>query len=526
MSKTAAVALPAALLAASAWASGGRRVIAILGPNGQPVYSQMLGAQYTGEKTGGEFVDWNYFQPDSNNFISQSYGLLTAYCSTLYHTSALARAAVEKPLSYAIGNALVFRSHLPERILDIGKDEAREWARHFTELLHLEKLASGYYARQQELAREAKITGDSLLFVLYRENGEIDFVSSGGYHINWRAAHLGLELDNERRPIAAHLDTGPSVGGGPNAGSDPVRFLSASGDLQLLHFKFAARPQQLRGLSCFYSEIARAKNLDRWWDATLERVVIESILIGTLGGDSQINEVRAGELARRVTGKDVKGSNFRLNRESHNFKPGSVYGAEKDLQFSKPETPSNTFGLANEWTWKSFGAAVGYPPEFLLGQYSTSFTAHKGALNDAWTKILQERQHFALSVERQVNAVLLKKFVREGQLKAFGDLNDRRVLEAHLQGAYLGPVPGHINPAQEVKALETAVKNGFMLRSDGAAKYGNNFWDMIDEWEEEEKRHRALSPKQQAKVLEQQSRQPNDKQQEAPEEQEEQEDKK
>ena len=465
-------------------------MVVIYGPDGQLTSSRILGAQYTGEKTGGELKSWQYYEPDSNQFVTQSYGLLTAYCATLYHTSPLARAAVEKPLSYAIGNMLMFRSHIPERILGIEKSEAREWSRRFTELLHLEKLAGGYYVCQQELAREAKITGDALLFVLYRENGAVDFVAAGGHSVDWRRENLGVQLNAEGQPEAIFIENQ----------TEAVRFVNNQGFLQLLHFKYAVRPGQFRGLSCYYGEVARAKNLDRWWDATLERAVLESVQMGYFSGAGQLPEMQAKDLARRAKGKKSSGETKEFRQ---NLKPGSMYqlDAGANFQFTKPETPANSFGLANEWTWNSFGAAVGYPPEFLLGKYSTSFTAHKGALNDAWNRILQERSHFAYQVERNVNAVLLKKFVREGKLEAFGDLGDRVVLEAHLQGAYLGPVPGHINPSVEVKALQTAVEQGFMLRSDAAAKYGNNFWDVVDEWEAEEQRHSQRSLEQQAALL-------------------------
>lgn len=465
-------------------------MVILYGADGRPTYSRNLGAQYTGEKRGGELDSWQYYEPDSNQFIEQSYGLITAYCATLYHTSPLARAAVEKPLSYAIGSMLMFRSHIPERILGIEKARAREWSRTFTELLHLEKQAGGYYVAQQELSREARITGDALLFILYRENGDVDFIAAGGHSIDWRRENLGVHLNAQNQPDALYLQDEP----------EPVQMVSQTGDLQLLHYKNAVRPGQHRGFSCYYGEIARAKNLDRWWDATLERAVLESVQMGFFSGAGRQPELQARELAMRAKGKK---SNSETKELRQNLKPGTMYqlDAGADFQFTKPETPANSFGLANEWTWNSFGAAVGYPPEFLLGKYSTSFTAHKGALNDAWNRILQERSHFAYQVERKVNAVLLKKLVREGKLESFGDLGDRLVLEAHLQGAYLGPVPGHINPSVEVKALQTAVEQGFMLRSDAAAKYGNNFWDVVDEWEAEEERHSRQSREYQAAAL-------------------------
>ena len=66
------------------------------------------------------------------------------------------------------------------------------------------------------------------------------------------------------------------------------------------------------------------------------------------------------------------------------------------------------------------------------------------------------------------------------------------VQEAYLQGMYLGPVPGHINPLVEVKAEKLAIDEAFQLRSDVAAKYGNEWDSFFPEWEEEQRKYKEI----------------------------------
>jgi capsid protein len=137
-----------------------------------------------------------------------------------------------------------------------------------------------------------------------------------------------------------------------------------------------------------------------------------------------------------------------------------------------------------------------------MGKYSTSFTAHKGALNDFWKIVEEERSAYIDTVETIVNLEYLKHFVRTGQLKVKPEFwTDYKTQIAYLDGSYLGPVPGHINPLQEVNADAKSVEQGFALRSSIATKHGNDFWNMIDSWEEEQDRWSKASPEQKAKAL-------------------------
>ena len=79
---------------------------------------------------------------------------------------------------------------------------------------------------------------------------------------------------------------------------------------------------------------------------------------------------------------------------------------------------------------------------------------------------------------------------------------DPIIQEATLAGVWLGPVPGHINPVQEVGALVTAKDNAFITPADAAAQYGSREWDdQIEEWQQQMEEFQKMSPEKQAQVM-------------------------
>lgn len=460
--------------------------------------------QYTGEKTGGEFKDWKLFGTDPSAFIRESYGILSSRNATLYHTSAIARACVNKPLNYSIGKGLYFKSLPDGDFLGMSSDGAKEWGRKFSQLLHYEKKASKYYAKQKILAREQRITGDALLYFVREEQDlkPFDIVITGGSAIDWEKTFdnytLGIKTDDFNR----------RKGFWSSVSQKYVPFKDSEGNQIAIQFLSKDRAGQLRGLSIFSSEIARAKNLDRVWDATLERMVQEATQLGYFNASNTDVAGQARAMARMTAGNENQGSEDLTATEigigTTAEKTGGMYVLENSegMQFTDLKTPGNNFGLANEWTVNLFGMATGIPPEVLMSKYSTSFTAHKGALNDFIKIFMDDRAEFIDTVDSVVNLEYLKHFVRTKQIEVSPAFwTDYKIQLAYLEGVHLGPIPGHINPLQEVNADIKAQEHGFTLKSSIATKYGNDFWNMIDSWEEEQKRWFEASPEKQAEQM-------------------------
>ncbi len=460
--------------------------------NGHPSHYSSSN-QYDGSKTGGELDSWLTFTPDANDFITLTYGDLCDRNATLYHVSAIARACVNKPLIYSIGDGLVFRSMIDADAIGISRNKAKKFSQEFTRLLHFEKLHANYYEKQALLKRGADITGDALLYLL-REDGDdkpFDLIVEGGHGIDWTANNddyiLGVRMDafNRRQGIKRTNNR------------DYIPFRDENGDQNVVQFLHKELAGQARGYGAFYSSIALAKKDDRVWDATIERMVQEAILLGYHKGSTTDLAGQAAAMARASAGKSGKSGNLEQVSGAADLKPGTMFALQNDeaMEFTDLKTPSNNFAIANEWIVRRFSMARGYSPEFIRGEYTTSYTAHKGAFNDSIKKFMQERATFARIVDDVVNYEYLKHFIRTGQLAvrpAFW--TDYRVRRAYLSGVHLGPVPGHINPVQEVNADIKAVGAAFTTRAAIAAKYGNDFEPMLNKWEADEKAFKNASP--------------------------------
>ncbi len=471
----------------------------IFGPDGKTI-SRDISAQYTGEKTGGELRGWNTFTADPNAFLLSSYKLLCQRNATLYHTSAVARACVNKPITYEIGDGLVFRSAIDAEFLGISETEAKDWSREFTELLHYEKLESNYYEKQKLILREAKITGDSILYFL-REGIDgipFDLVPAGGYAIDESKSDqgytLGIKMDEYSR----------RTGFRQRQSGKHIDFRDENGYQNAIQFMFKERAGQARGYGSFYSEIARAKNLDRVWDATIERMFQESIQLGYFNTSFSDPKKQAAEMARQSAGRSKASDSVRPLTGSTEMRTGGMYMFEnsESMQFTDLKTPSNNFGLANEWAVKMFGMATGWSPGFIMTEYSTSYTSHKGAFNDDLKHIMQDRATFIRLVDTVVNLEYLKHFILSGQLRVSEAFwSDYRIRRAYLEGTVLGPVPGHINPMQEINADIKANEAGALTKSQMSAKYGNDFWKMLSEWQSQQEAWSEASPAKRAEAF-------------------------
>jgi capsid protein len=114
------------------------------------------------------------------------------------------------------------------------------------------------------------------------------------------------------------------------------------------------------------------------------------------------------------------------------------------------------------------GMATGTPPEVIKSKYSTSYTAHKGALNDFERNFLARREAFIDTVCWPVLREVAVSLILRGELDAPGFFESERAQRAYLDGNWRGPSLGHINPAQEINALVNAVNAKLMTKSEAA----------------------------------------------------------
>jgi len=470
-------------------------------------------AQLTGDKIPGDLDTWNYFGTDPNEILKLNYDILCQRATTLYHTHPPVTAAINKQTAYAIGNGLVFRSQPDWQTLGITKEAAKDWGMRFQKLIHYAFLMLNYYEKQATLFGTGLIMGDSVL-LFDREspddNMPFDLIEIGGDQINFQATPknteqitLGIIHDKFLRRKGFVLN---------DSAQTRIMFKDSIGDQNAIQFYDKKMARQLRGMPLSYRIIAAAKNNDRWWDAMLARAVMESTMFGVSKSDNTDKRLQALQIAEEARGIDGisanPGNGLSALANTASMPTGAVFQLDSkgDFQFTDLKTPSNNFDKLQTAYIECVGMAMDTPPEVLMSKYSTSFTAHKGALNDFVKFYTQKRFNFIRNVNKPVIREIAKWLFMENLIempnKEF--FNNPIIQEATLAGIWLGPVPGHINPLQEVNALVSAKDNAFITPADAAAQYGNRDWDdQIEEWQQQMEEFQKMSPEKQAQALQQ-----------------------
>jgi hypothetical protein len=459
-------------------------MVSIIMPKNGKLSFRTLSGKYDGEKMSGDLDGWTVFDDDPNEFLAGKYDLLARRSATLYHTYPPLIGAIDKQTDYAIGDGLFFRSQPDYELIGVTREWARDWGRRFQKLVHAEFSRLNFYGKQQALFRSALIGGDSLLYFI-REKDRFDLVEYPGNNAidsSWNEDDitLGIIHDIFHRRL-----------GFVDRNEKRISFKGENGRRNAVMFYVKRLSRQLRGYPLSYSVISLAKNDDRHNDATVKAAIMEAIIpvftesesptsTAAMIGASTIR--KRGPIGQMMEKLGVAGRGEVLPGNILNFPAGG-----KITSIDK-KTPSATYAAYKEWVINYIGMATGTPPEVIIGKYSTSYTAHKGALNDFVKSYMSKRYAFVETVCYPVLEEIAINLVLDGVIEAPGFLNGSEYLKrAYLNGIWLGPVPGHINPMQEINAKIASVQAGFSLRGDEAfAVTGSDFDAMMSEWHRQE----------------------------------------
>lgn len=450
--------------------------------NGKAAFSR-TGASYDGEKQMGDLNQWPTFSDDSNDILLGSYGILSERSATLYHTYGPVKSAINKQTNYAIGPGLVFRSQPDFKTLGVSKVFAKDWGKDFQRIVNSYFVKLNFYEKQSILFRSALYSGDSLLFFERKDGAITDLIETLNNQIDWgyniKSHTLGIKHDSLLRREGIRKTDGTDLS-----------FQNSAGDQNVIQFYIKELGRQLRGYPLAYTIINLARNDDTHTDAITHRAVMEATMLLIFKGTGTDLPKQAKDMAK--ANKASKGgtvSSFFKNIKNYaKMGPGNAYQiqASEDIEIPDMKTPSNTYKDYKESMLNYVGMGTGTPPEVIASKYTSTFTAHKGALNDFIKSYMAKRRSFERNVMNVVVREIAKDAILQGFIEAPGFFDGGwMVQQAWLNGMYLGPIPGHINPFVEVKAQAEIVKQAFGLRSDFAAQYGHDWDSMITEYAEE-----------------------------------------
>jgi lambda family phage portal protein len=154
----------------------------------------------------------------------------------------------------------------------------------------------------------------------------------------------------------------------------------------------------------------------------------------------------------------------------------SLY-TDETLEGIESKHPSPNFAPFNDALNGEWAASTGLPIELVLRKFTSNFSASKGAINEGWKTIRMVRSTDLDDFCRPTWRTFVTDLVAAGEIDMPGFFTDNLRREAFLAHEWTGPVPGHLNPAQEATAAKTRLDSFLTTHEEETAQYSGRVWE-------------------------------------------------
>jgi capsid protein len=225
------------------------------------------------------------------------------------------------------------------------------------------------------------------------------------------------------------------------------------------------RLDNYRGIPVMSTVLETIKKLERYKEATLgsaeeQAKVAFQIVHGTAStGESPLIDAMAkarGEDADLPKSDD--GTNLASTVAATTNKQVFNNTQDSEIKTLSAGTGQLYFKDFYETNTHIMCSAIGIPPNVALSIYNDSFSASRAALKD-WEHVINvSREDFTAQFYAPIYQFFLHLEILKGKIQAPGYLTayyegNEMALAAYQSSRFRGPIPGHIDPLKEVKAV-------------------------------------------------------------------------
>lgn len=411
----------------------------------------------------------------------------------LYMGAPLANGALKTLRTNVIGSGLRLNSQIDYEFLGWSLEEADAWEtkveREFNlwaESIHCDAQRMNNFYELQQLAFLSWMTsGDCfiLLPIIPRPNMPYDLriqvIESDRVcnpytrFFNDEKLVNGVEINKKGEIVAYHVaDKHPSsIYIKKNSWTRVEKFGSLTGRPNILHLMMSERPEQRRGVPLLSPVIESLKQLARYTDAELVAAVISGMYSVFITTDSEdTDEFGSGISTEESVDKE--------DDTSIELAPGSVHflNSDEKIQESNPGRPNTAFDGFVTSICRQIGASLEIPYEVLLKHFTSSYSASRAALLEAWKMFRMKREWMANDFCQPIYEEFLAEGIAKGRIYAPGFFEDPLVRKAFCGAEWFGPSQGQLDPLKEVNAAEKRVLNGFSTRARETVELTGGDW--------------------------------------------------
>lgn len=243
-------------------------------------------------------------------------------------------------------------------------------------------------------------------------------------------------------------------------------FGKETGRRNVLHIMNRERPGQRRGVPILAPVLEAIKQLGRYTDAEVTAAVLSAMFTVAVLKQNPSDGRPFGEMLPPDMLIDSE------DQSSIELGPGAFVDMApgEDIKMIDPKHPNTGYDEFTNAVIRQIGAALEIPPEVLFKQFTASYSAARGALNEFWRTCAMQRDWFKDDFCKPIYDEWFAEAVARGRIKAPGFFGDPAIRKTYVACTWSGPARTNLNPVQEVQAAAMRVQNCFSTAADETAQ--------------------------------------------------------
>jgi len=438
-----------------------------------------VGGGYTGaKKTRKRTKSWTTSGGDADSDILPDLPSLRDRSRDLIRNEPIATGACGTMVTNVIGTGLRLKPAIDYEYLGLTEDEAsqrekeikREWSL-WAHSTYCDVERTQPFNELQALAfRQTFENGDvfALLPKVERKDGfpyqlavqliEADRVCNNNSKRDTETLSGGIEKDKNGAPKAYHVlkrHPGATISGYKKEWYPPIpAFGINTGRRNMIHVFRKLRPNQSRGVPELAPIIETLKQLSKLTEAELDAAVGSALITyfikSTTGEAPDWNQFLQDNNAANRDVSDI------------DLDSSSVVGLlpDEEVQFNDPNRPNGKFDPFWLSCLRQIGMAIEIPFEVLIKHFSSSYSASRAAMLEAWRMFSGRRKWFAARFNQLIYETFFDEMVALGRFYAPGYFSDVMTRKAWTGSAWIGDPRGMINEKEEIEAASKRIAEG------------------------------------------------------------------
>lgn len=262
-----------------------------------------------------------------------------------------------------------------------------------------------------------------------------------------------------------------------------------TGRRNVIHIMTRERIGQRRGVPFLAPIIESLKQLGRYTEAELVAAVVSGMFTVFIEHSDASTDDAIGSVIPEEQQVDAD------DESTIEMGPGVVVdlGENEKAHDINPGRPNPNFAGFVEAICQQIGASLEIPYELLVKRFNASYTASKGALEEAWKMFRMYRAWLATDFCQPIYEEWMAEAVAKGRIDAPGFFTDPAIKKAYCKAEWNGPAKGILDPVKEAKAAVSRVENGFSTRTQETMEItGGDYYSNIEQLKDEEKKLREV----------------------------------